>query len=117
MPISFDNRLFTTVANSANGDVSAATTFHYRQAGNIVWGTYAGGAVGMGTLIASVSSDGSLDMRYQHVTTSGEMKTGKCVSRPETLSDGRLRLHEQWRWTEGGIESGESVVEEMLPRA
>ena len=79
-----------------------------------MWGTYAGGAVAMGTLIARVAADGSLDLRYQHVTTSGEIKMGKCASRPEALSDGRLRLHEDWQWTEGGSESGESVVEEVL---
>lgn len=117
MPMTFDNRFFTSVANSASGDVSAATAFHYRQAGDIVWGTYAGGAVAMGTLIARVCADGSLDMRYQHVTMSGEMKTGTCASQPEALPDGRLRLHERWRWTEGGNDSGESVVEEIPPRA
>jgi hypothetical protein len=113
MSIDYDDRVFASVANSSTGDVGAATRFHYHHSRDIVWATYQGGAVAQGTLIARVQPDGSLDMRYQHVTISGEIKTGKCVSRPEILVDGRIRLHEQWRWTEGGSESGESVIEEL----
>jgi len=113
MAISYDNRAFRSVSNSAGGDVGALTTFYYRQSGNVVCGMYTGGAVAQGTLIARVREDDSLDMRYQHVTIDGEIKTGRCTSQPELLDDGRLRLRERWQWTEGGSESGESVVEEV----
>jgi hypothetical protein len=111
--IDYDGRVFASVANSQSGDVGSATTFHYRHQGDIVWATYQGGAVAFGTLIARVERDGSLDMRYQHVTADGAIKAGKCRSRPEILIDGRIRLHEQWQWTEGSTERGESVVEEV----
>ena len=111
--IDYDERTFASVANSESGDVGSGTTFRYRQRGEIVWATYEGGAVAFGTLIARVQRDGSLDMRYQHVTADGAIKTGKCLSRPEILVDGRIRLHEQWQWTEGSTEHGESVVEEV----
>jgi hypothetical protein len=54
-----------------------------------------------------------LDARYQHVNTSGELMTGQCKSTPEVLPDGRLRLHESWRWTSGDMSEGRSVVEEV----
>jgi len=101
------------MTNSETGDVGSGTTFRYHQRGDIVWATYEGGAVALGTLIARVQRDGSLEMRYQHVTADGAIKTGKCLSRPEILVDGRIRLHEQWQWTEGGTEAGESVIEEV----
>jgi hypothetical protein len=113
MPIDYDDRTFASVTNSATGDVGGATRFHYHQVADIVWATYQGGAVAFGTLIAKVQKDGSLDMRYQHVTADGAIKAGRCLSRPEILVDGRIRLHEQWQWTEGGAESGESIVEEI----
>ena len=47
------------------------------------------------------------------ITTDGAIKTGRCHSRPEILVDGRIRLHERWQWSEGGTESGQSVVEEV----
>ena len=113
MTIDYDGRRFTSIANSASGDVGSGTLFHYRQRGDIVWATYEGGGVALGTLIARVLEDGALDMRYQHVTADGVMKTGRCLSRPEALADGRIRLHETWQWTEGGAGDGASVVEEI----
>jgi hypothetical protein len=89
------------------------TLFHYRQQGHAVWATYAGGAVQFGTLIATADDRGRLDMRYQQVATDGTLKGGRCISTPEVLHDGRLRLHESRNWTEGGEGSGTSVVEEM----
>ena len=88
--IDYDDRVFASVANSESGDVGAGTTFHYRQRGDVVWATYEGGAVAYGTLVARVQRDGSLDMRYQHVTTDGAIKAGECLSRPEILVDGRI---------------------------
>ena len=72
------------------------------------------GRLAGGTLVATVDAEGRLDMRYSHVNEAGELKTGACVSTPERLPDGRLRLHERWRWTSGPGE-GQSVVEEVEP--
>jgi len=60
-----------------------------------------------------VDAEGRLDMRYQHLGADGAFKTGRCQSRPELLPDGRVRLHERWRWTEGAEGDGQSTVEEI----
>lgn len=112
MSLNYDGRTFRSRANSEGGDVDAGTVFHYHQQGPVVWGTYEGGAVRFGTLVAVCGDDGRLDMRYQHVSTDGTVKTGRCLSTPEILADGRLRLHETWEWTEGGAGCGVSVVDE-----
>jgi hypothetical protein len=113
MNINYDKRIFRSVSNSDNGEVSAATEFHYRQDGDIVWAVYGGGAIRFGTLVAKVDEASCLDMRYQHVNNSGDLMTGRCHSTPELLADGRLRLHERWQWTAGDHSSGESVIEEI----
>jgi hypothetical protein len=110
----YDGKTFHTVSNSSSGDVSAETSFRYRQDGELVWATYEGGTVRFGTLVAKADVEGCLDMRYQHLTVDGELKTGRCTSMPEQLDDGRLRLHETWQWTSGNGDSGNSVVEEVL---
>ena len=102
MNIDYNDGVFRGVENSPGGDVDGDTVLQYRQDGIIVWATYAGGAVGFGTLTDLIFEDGCLDMRYQQVSTTGSIKTGRCISTPETLPDGRLRLHEAWHWTEGG---------------
>jgi hypothetical protein len=113
MTINYNNRIFRSVENSKTGEVSSETTFHYHQENDIVWAEYSGGAIVHGQLIAKVLSDNSIEMRYQHINKSGELMTGECVSTPEILADGRVRLHENWRWTCGDRSTGESIVEEI----
>ena len=112
--MNYGGRIFRAV-ESSGGDVGAETEFQYHQRGQLVWATYGGGAVLWGTLLARMDEAGNLDMRYQHVGRDGAFKAGRCQSRPEVLSDGRLRLHEQWRWTEGAEGEGRSIVEEIPP--
>lgn len=113
--IDYNDRYFVPATNSEHGEVDSDTLFHYRQEGDLLQGTYSGGRVRFGTLIARVGEDGSLDMRYQHINEAGELMTGICRSVPEILPDGRIRLHESWRWTCGSGDAGESVIEEIDP--
>lgn len=110
---SFDNRLFISAANTPNGDCDSLTRFHYRQQGPRVWATYRGGRVQFGSLVAVGDQQGRLDMRYHHIDDGGRLRTGACKATPELLADGRLRLHEEWQWTNGDLSSGRSVVEEI----
>lgn len=112
--IDYNGRRFTPVSNTGNGEVSQEVIFHYRQTGPILTCSYAGGRIASGQLIALVDDAGILDMRYQQVNDLGELRTGVCRSVPEVLADGRIRLHESWRWTSGDGSSGSSVLEELL---
>lgn len=111
--INYEGRRFRSIANSGEGQVDAATLFEYHQADEVVWATYAGGAIRHGTLVATEADDGSLDMRYQHVDREGVLATGRCRSTPELLEDGRIRLHEAWEWTSGLTGAGTSIIEEV----
>ena len=112
--LSLHERRFRALTNTDNGDVSHEARFHYRQEGSTVWATYAGGEILFGTMVGVARDDGTFDLRYQHVSEDGELRAGRCLSTPEVLADGRLRLHEAWEWTEGGRGSGASTVEEVL---
>lgn len=111
--IDYNDRRFVPVSNSANGEVSPEVVFHYKQIGRIVTCSYAGGRIISGQLIAVVDDEGFLDMRYHQVNDRGELMTGVCRSTPEVLADGRIRLHEEWRWTSGDGSSGNSLLEEL----
>ena len=112
--INYDNRHFVSVLNSEYGDVDGDTRFHYRQQDEILWGTYSGGSIKFGTLVGSVEPDGNLNFHYQHLNQDGEFMSGVCDSIPELLSDGRIRLQEEWHWTSGDLSSGSSIVEEVV---
>lgn len=114
MEINYDKKKFVSVVNTNNGEVGSKTVFHYRQKNNIVWAEYSGGAILKGFLIAKILDDTSLDMRYEHINTNGNLMTGICISTPEILLDGRIRLHEKWQWTSGDLSLGESIIEEFI---
>ncbi|MDQ3284938.1 MAG: n-acetylglutamate synthase, partial [Actinomycetota bacterium] len=111
--VDYDGRRFRSVENSATGEVGPETVFRYGQDGEVVHATYEGGGVRSGVFIATADAEGNLDARYAHVNASGGLMTGECRTTPERLPDGRLRLHEEWRWTSGDRSSGRSVVEEI----
>jgi len=115
-PIDYDSRTFRLVSNSGTGETGTQTIFHYRQKGRVVWGTYRGGNIVLGTLLAKVGRAGRLDMTYQHLNKNGDFMSGRCVTRLEVLPDGRYRLHERWRWTTGDQSSGASIAEEIARR-
>ncbi len=112
-PAGYEGRRFRSVENSETGEVGPETVFNYGQDGDVVSATYGGGGVRSGVLIATADGEGNLDARYAHVNVLGELMTGECRTTPERLPDGRLRLHEEWRWTSGDGSSGRSVVEEI----
>ena len=111
--VDYDGRRFRPVETSETGEVGPGTEFSYRQEGDVVGATYEGGDVRSGVLIATADGEGNLDARYAHVNAEGGLMTGECRTTPEVLPDGRLRLHEEWRWTSGDGSSGRSVVEEI----
>lgn len=113
MSFDLNNRKFSSVTNTENGDVGSQTVFYYRQEGEMVWADYGGGSVRRGSLIARWVEENLLEMHYQHLSTDNEFKTGRCLSRPEQLSDGRLRMHEEWQWTSSDQSSGTSTIEEI----
>ncbi|MGF6949469.1 hypothetical protein QF028_001974 [Neobacillus sp. B4I6] len=113
MLINYNGRKFVSVKNTANGEVSLETFFEYQQEGNILSATYYGGDIVKGTLIGIVEEKGSLQFRYNHVNSRNEIRGGQCQSTPETLPDGRIILHERWKWTDTDQSEGESIIEEV----
>jgi hypothetical protein len=111
--IDYNGKIFRSISNSANGEVSNETIFHYRQNGFHITATYEGGHIVDGSLSATADEAGNLNMRYQHVNSNGQFLTGICFSRPEILPSGKIRLHEKWQWTCGDYSKGESVIEEI----
>ena len=113
MEINYHNKTFKSAENTPNGEVDASTLFHYEQAGDIVTGIYSGNQIKAGQLIATIAHDGKLIMRYQHINGQGELKYGHCITTPEELENGKLRLHEKWQWDCDDKSSGESILEEI----
>ena len=111
--INYNDKYFRPVKNTANGETSGDTIFHYRQEDNIITATYSGGKIVKGQLLGVADATGKLISCYQQVNDKYELMTGKCIALPEILANGKIRLHEKWEWTSGDLSEGESVMEEV----
>lgn len=110
--IDYNNKIFKLKSKTKNSEVSDQTIFRYFQNGNIVTAYYSGGNIISGHLIAMSDANGILNMRYHHVNTDYDIMTGRCISTPEILENGKIRLNEKWKWTSGDKSKGESIIEE-----
>jgi hypothetical protein len=111
--MNYNNKSFRPISNSENGEISVATIFQYKQEGNILTCEYAGGEILQGHLIGLVDSNGIIEMRYHQINKQGKLMTGICISRPELLENGKIRLFETWQWTSGDKSKGSSILEEV----
>lgn len=111
--MNYNNRKFKPIANSKNGEVSNEMVFHYQQNGSILTCDYEGVKILKGHLIGLVDDFGNIQMSYHQINQDGELMTGICHSKPELLKNGKIRLHEEWRWTSGDQSNGKSILEEI----
>ncbi|SCF15623.1 hypothetical protein GA0070216_105368 [Micromonospora matsumotoense] len=115
----YDGRIFVAAdpAGTDHGTTGDAgpLTGHYHQRGDLVWAEITGGAVRHGSLAGTCDAEGVVRFAYLEVLTDGTIVVGECVSRPERLPDGRIRLREQWRRHGPRRDSGVSVIEEAVP--
>lgn len=107
MTIQYDGRRFRVAG--VDGAVPAA---HYHQSGDLVWAEFAGGKVRRGSLAGTCAPDGILRLAYCMVLATGDLVTGRCVSTPTVLDDGRIRLSEQWERFSPQPATGLSLLEE-----
>ena len=111
--MNYHDKKFKVISNSDNGDVSTEMIFHYQQVGDVLSCKYEGVDIKDGHLIGTVDEDGSINMRYRQLNGRGEEVSGVCLSKPEIMPNGKIRLHESWRWTSGDQSTGESILEEV----
>jgi hypothetical protein len=100
--IDYDGRRF------GSGDSVAL----YRQRGDLVWADFSGGEIRRGSLTGVCRPDDTLEFTYTMVLDDGTVLAGRCVSTPELLPDGRVRLHERWERYGPHASTGVSVIEE-----
>lgn len=108
---SLEDKFFTAIENSETGEVSENTIFSYHQKKNTIWAEYSGGKIKKGFLIGTIDKKNCLSFSYQHLNIDDEIKSGKCLSTPEILEDGKICYHENWIWDSG--EKGTSVIKEI----
>ena len=111
--INYNNKIFITRSNSANGDTNEETIFLYKQSGNLVTATYKGGPIKSGFIEATADANGNLQMLYYHTNIKNELITGICSSTAHIMPNGKIQILEDWQWTCKTFEKGRSILEEI----
>ena len=103
--IDFNNKTFSLITNSENGEVDETTIFEYEQKGDLVTANYYGGTIKYGKIIA-VLKDDKLDMLYQCLTVDNELKAGKAIAHIIVTPEDKIRLKLHWHWLDDENLSG-----------
>jgi hypothetical protein len=110
MRIDYDGKRFRPEGDTSPDGCVAL----YRQDGDLLSAQFSGGHVRRGALAGTCAPDGTLQFAYCMVETDGEVISGRCVSTPGLLADGRVRLHEVWERYGAHAACGESWLEEVV---
>lgn len=102
-PLRYENRRFAAADHDGIGE--------YRQRGEIVWASIAGGPVRAGRLVGRCDGSGVITAGYCQVMAGGDVVAGTVVSTPRILRDGRIELTEHWQRADGT--SGVSIITEI----
>lgn len=108
----FQNKTFALVHNSQAGQVDSEVLFHYQQEGDLVTANYSGGTIRYGKIIALLRGD-QLDMRYQCLTTTDELRAGKAIAHISKDEAGKIRLKLDWKWLDEHGQTGTSEYIEI----
>ena len=110
--LNLNDKRFITVENS-EGLSSCETIFHYKQHGEVITGTYKGGAIVEGLLIGKQTGNDSIELLYQCLTDKGELKAGQSKGKISLSKNGKLELKFDWNWLNGDISGGKSEYLEI----
>jgi hypothetical protein len=114
MVINYDGRRFRPAAGTGQ-ESEQGRQARYWQDGDLLWGEFTGGCARRGALTGTCRLDGTLDFAYCMVLDSGDVVSGRCMSTPRILGDGRIQLHERWERYGPHAATGESCLEEIPP--
>ena len=102
-------KTFRAVANSSSGTINTETTMTFVAADDRgIRGVYGGGTIRAGQVIAWRKDASTIEMLYQCVTISDELKAGRALARFSLGPDQALRMHLDWQWLTGDRSGGAS---------
>lgn len=102
-------KTFRAVVNSSNGAINTDTTMSFLSEDERgVLGVYGGGTIRTGQVVARRRDEWTVEMLYQCVTGSDELKAGRALARFSQATDEPLRMHLDWQWLTGDQSKGTS---------
>ena len=111
--LNYNNKKFRVISSSENSEIGSKMIFNYKQNNSVLQCNYSGESILAGNLLGKVLYKGEIQMSYHQINNSYELQSGTCLSIPEIMPNGKIRLHETWQWTSGDKSTGTSILEEL----
>lgn len=99
---------FRAVTNSKNGSLNAETIMRFASDDPVIVGSYSGGTIIAGHVLAKRLDESEIEMLYQGATTAGQVQAGKARAQFRPNVDGRMSMYLEWQWLTGDRSSGQS---------
>ena len=99
-PLDLDLRMFAVVETSPASVISRETVFEFRERDGVLQATYSGGDVIRGVLTGRRDGD-RVTTAFAQLHTGGDVRTGTADLSVEPHPGGRLRLVEDFAWSDG----------------
>ena len=97
MKYNLNDRLFVTSGNE-HGLSTTETVFHYFQSGEVITGKYRGGEIIEGNFVGKFIAPSQIELRFQCLTKSLDLLSGKSVGLITELPNQRMTLTFDWEW-------------------
>jgi hypothetical protein len=107
MPVNLNNKRFVPSQND-HGLSTSETVFHYCQSGKTIHGWYRGGEILEGNFVGKFIDTHQIELRFQCLTNSLELLSGKSIGFVSLLENGKLTLAFDWSWLDRPDEGGTS---------
>ena len=99
---------FRAVTNSENGSINSETIMRFTLDDTVIAGSYSGGTIVVGHVIAKRLGESEIEMLYQGANTNGQVQAGKANAQFRPNADGRMSMYLEWQWLTGDQSSGTS---------
>ena len=101
-------KTFRAVSNSKNGHLNTETEMHFTSDSGIVEGTYRGGTIEAGHVLAKRTGEAQLEMLYHGATKDGAHNAGRARATFSPDERGRMCMRLDWQWLTGDQSKGQS---------
>ena len=112
MPFNLNNKRFIPSQND-HGLSTSETVFYYFQSGEVITGQYRGGEIVEGNFVGKFVNPNQIELRFQCLTKSLELLSGKSTGRVSASANGKLALAFEWAWLDQSSEGGTSNYVEL----
>jgi len=99
---------FRAVANSKNGSLNTDTIMRFTADEGVIVGSYSGGTIAIGHVLAKRLTESEIEMLYQGATTEGQVQAGRADALFRPNANGRMSMYLEWQWLTGDGSSGQS---------